>query len=134
MKNSFWQDALKQAEEYRSACIGGMEKRDIFTPRILYNILALSVEKYCMSLFHYHHHMPECHTFFDLSRSLEEVIENKLNEEFIQNIKDLDKPQMAECSLEIFKPEPLGYHDIDVYLNTLEKVRSLVRSELEQTA
>ena len=130
----YWEEALKEAEEYRSTCLGGLDRREVFTPRILYNILALSAEKYCMSLFYSRRIMPENHTFHDLSNTLQEVLGEGVKKEFLISFKELDKPQMNMCSLDIFKPEPMGFGDIKVYLIILNQLRDLIQSHLPQAA
>jgi len=130
MQIQFWEESLSEAVEYEEACRGGLNRRKVFTPRILYNILALSAEKYCMSLFYARKHMPECHSFHDMSRALSMLLGDKISSAILDKINALDIPMAAECSLEIFKPEPLDYDQVEEYLLTLDDLKALVNREL----
>ncbi len=129
-----WEEALKEAEEYRKAAVGGMDRTAVFTPRILYNILAMSAEKYCIALFTSRRYMTEGHTFHDLAAALVEVLGSDIDEGFLKEFKDLDKPQMEQCSLALYKPTPMGYEDISSYLGVLEGLRELITGHLPRTA
>lgn len=130
MNTPDWKETFKEAEDYRKTAAGGMNRKAIFTPRILYNILALAAEKYCVALFYSRHYMGEGHSFQDLANSLQDVLNDKIDQDFLKDFRELDKPMMAECSLALYKPEPLDYSDIEIYLNTLDRLRILVTAQL----
>jgi len=130
MASRHWETAYKEAEEYRKTCLGGLGRRKVFTPRILYNILALSAEKYCMALFYSQSVMPENHTFHDLANALKEVLGDRIGEEFLSSFRDLDIPQADMCSLGIFRPKPLEFTDIESYITVLEDLREMIRGYL----
>ena len=125
-----WEDVWKEAEEFRSAASGGMSRTKVFTPRILYNILAMSAEKYCIALFTSRRYMTEGHTFHDLANALTEVLGDAADEKFLKDFRGLDKAQMEQCSLAVYKPSPMGYEDIASYLEVLESLRTLVQGSL----
>jgi len=130
MESRHWEEAYKEAEEYRKTCLGGLGRRNVFTPRILYNILALSAEKYCMALFYSHRVMPENHTFHDLANALKEVLGERIGDDFLISFRELDTPQMDMCSLGIFKPQPLDYSNIESYVIILERLREMIQGYL----
>jgi len=130
----YWETAFREAEEYRKTCLGGLGRRNIFTPRILYNILALSAEKYCMALFYSRSIMPENHTFHDLANALKEVLGDNIDKDFLESFRDLDTPQADMCSLGIFKPQPLNYSQIEIYVDILDRLREMIRGYLPQAA
>ncbi len=60
--------------QYLKVGKGGLKRPEVFTTEILYNLLALSIEKYFMAAMLYHGDMADNHTFTDLINSAERIM------------------------------------------------------------
>jgi len=61
-----WQDFIAEGRQFHKAALGGLKRTEVFTPEILYNLLAMAMEKYIMGLLMYRKNLPDNHTFQDL--------------------------------------------------------------------
>lgn len=61
----FW----KEGEQYHRTAVGAQRRRKVFNAEIIYNLLAMAIEKYFMAFFEEHRVMPDNHTFTDLINS-----------------------------------------------------------------
>jgi len=84
---------LKDGAAYHRTAIGAKKRPEVFIPEIVYNLLAMAIEKYFMAFFEEHKTMPENHTFTDLINAankikpLDSELESELKAlEFIQDI------------------------------------------------
>jgi len=71
-----WREYLKDGKLYLQTALGAAERRsDVFTPEILYNIVAMSIEKLIMGFLMSRGDLAENHTMGDLLRALEKHAE-----------------------------------------------------------
>lgn len=66
---------LKDGSSYLKTARGGLNRPSVFTRDILYNILAMSIEKSIMGILIFHNTLADNHTFSDLVDSLSRVID-----------------------------------------------------------
>jgi hypothetical protein len=72
-ESNAWETFIDEGTKYLKTAVNGSAKRkDIFTPEILYNIAAMSIEKHIMGYLFYHHKLPENHTLKDLADAMAE--------------------------------------------------------------
>jgi hypothetical protein len=88
--------AIEEADQYLKTAVGGLKREAVFTPEILYNILGMAIEKYCMALLYYKESMPDNHTFLDLMAAMSKVV--FLPEDLKEELKTLQGYQEI-CSL-----------------------------------
>ena len=62
----YYEASIEEADQYLKTAVGGLKPEKVFTPEILYNILGMAIEKYCLALLYYKETMPDNHTFHDL--------------------------------------------------------------------
>ncbi len=69
-----WQDFLHEGEAYLRTAVGAWTKgKKAFTPEILYNIIAMAIEKFVMAALMRHGALPYNHTMGDLVEAMEET-------------------------------------------------------------
>ena len=68
-----YQEFWKEGVQYLKVSKGGLKRPEVFTTDILYNLLALSIEKYFMAALVCHGDLADNHTFSDLIDSAKRV-------------------------------------------------------------
>lgn len=67
-----WRNYFHDGEKFlRTATAGQAGRPEIFTPEILYNVIAMAIEKFIMGFLMYHGDLADNHTMADLVRSME---------------------------------------------------------------
>ena len=128
---SGWKEFSQDGEGYLKTAIAGHERRqDIFTSEILYNIIAMAIEKFAMAALMRHGAMPYNHTMVDLVEAMEETFPHAI-EEIRDGLIALDKYQEI-CDVDAFSIVPPNMDEIPGMLELAEKLRSLVIDELLQ--
>ncbi len=95
MENQEWKRFVDEGDKYLKAAIGGAKRRDVFTPELIYNIVAIAVEKHLMGYLLYHRRMPENHTLRDLIRAVKEIA--PITDDLEQKINCMDSFQEICC-------------------------------------
>ena len=94
-----WQDFLYDGEGYLKTAVGAHAKRrQVFTAEILYNLVAMAIEKFVMAALMRHGAMPYNHTMRDLVEAMEATFPGAINDiregllqlDAFQQICDLD--------------------------------------------
>lgn len=124
-----WQEFLEDGKGYLRTADGAyLNGNRIFTPGILYNIIAMAIEKFVMAALMWHGTMPYNHTMTDLVDSMEETFPAA-----IADIKDgllkLDTYQDI-CDPYDFKIVEPAMDDIPAMLSLAKKMQHLVSNEL----
>lgn len=84
-------DYLKDGDAFLKAAAGGRSRPAVFSPEIVYNLLAMSIEKYFMGMLAFHGDLADNHTFSDLIDSLERHM--PLAPEIVAALKELEQTQ-----------------------------------------
>jgi hypothetical protein len=67
-----WRNYYHDGEKFlRTATAGQSERPEIFTPEILYNVIAMAIEKFIMGFLMYHGDLADNHTMADMIHSME---------------------------------------------------------------
>jgi len=120
-----WQDFLADGNGYLNTAVGALaRRREVFTPQILYNLVAMAIEKLVMAALMRYGAMPYNHTMRDLVEAMEETFPGSmanLREELLA----LDSYQEI-CDLEGFSIAPPDMEKIPAMLDLAIMVKKLV--------
>lgn len=67
--SNLWQEFMQEGDAYLKTACGGQKRPGVFTPGILYNLLAMAVEKHMMAALIFNGTLADNHTFTDLINS-----------------------------------------------------------------
>ena len=124
-----WQEFFEDGNGYLKTATGALVKhREVFTPGILYNIIAIAIEKFVMAALMRHGTMPYNHTMADLVEAMEETFPGDLNS-ISSDLLQLDKYQEI-CDLEGFSIKPPGMEKIPAMIDLAGKMQSLVSKKI----
>lgn len=123
-----WLVYLEEGEKFLSTAVGGHAKRpDIFTPEIVYNIAAMSIEKLFMSLLMAHGRLPDNHTLRDLTDAVR-LLPNA-DEALLDEVASLDRFQEI-CCIDLYHRDIPASSDVGIFLSAAGKTRNYVMSRL----
>lgn len=124
-----WEEFLSDGQGYLNTATKAYEKGNpVFTPEILYNLIAMAIEKFVMAALMRHSTMPYNHTMADLAEAMEATFPGKI-EGLSQGLLDMDKYQEI-CDLDGFKITPPGMEQIPEMLELAHQLHTLVTNEL----
>lgn len=119
-----WSKYLGEGEQYLALARGAAtRRREVFTPNIIYNVIAMAIEKYLMGLLMYHGTLAENHTMGDLLSAVERVVGPL--PQFTESFRYLDSFQEI-CSLETYQCREPTWEDIPRILACGEQVSDFV--------
>ncbi len=123
-----WKTFIDEGTKYLKTAVNGAAKRkDIFTPEILYNIAAMSIEKHIMGYLFYHHKLPENHTLKDLADAMAE--NSDISASLCEKLAYMDSFQEI-CSLEMYSRRIPDETSISTILETGKEVKAFVYASL----
>jgi len=126
-----WEDYSKDGDGFLKTAVGAYEKqRKVFTPEILYNIIAMAIEKFIMSALMRHGALPYNHTMRDLVDAMDETFPSALDE-LREGLLRMDQYQDI-CDLDGFRITPPGMKEIQGMLNIAQKLQSLVTKKHDE--
>ena len=124
-----WEEFLRDGEGYlNTATAGYQRRRQVFTAEILYNLVAMAIEKFVMAALMRHGTMPYNHTMTDLVEAMETTFPGKMAG-LSQGLLEMDKYQEI-CDLDGFKITPPEMEKIPEMLGLADKLRNLVIRDL----
>jgi len=124
-----WQEFLEDGSKYLKTANGAFAKRkEIFTTEILYNIVAMSIEKFVMAALMRHGTLPYNHTMIDLVESMEETFPGAITD-IREGLLQLDSYQdiCDPYDFTIIKP---NMDEIPNMLDLAEQLQRLVKDDL----
>ena len=68
-----WQEFMQDGDAYLKTARGGQKRPGVFTPEILYNLLAMAIEKHIMAALIFKGTLADNHTFTDLIYSAKKL-------------------------------------------------------------
>ncbi|MCL7486725.1 MAG: hypothetical protein M8357_00940 [Desulfobulbaceae bacterium] len=126
-----WHEFLEAGNRYLHTAKGAYSnRRRIFTAPILYNIIAMAVEKFVMAALMRHGTMPYNHTMVDLVEAMEETFPGAIAD-IREGLLHLDTYQDICDPWEFTIIEP-AMDDIQAMLELAEKLQELVKNDLIQ--
>lgn len=115
----YWNMWLREGRQYLKA--GGGEKGK-FNNSILYNLLAMSLEKFVMAILGFNMAMPVNHTFTDLLYSLEKLY--NIDKNLKDTILKLESVQEI-CSFEDYVRNDVSNENIKIMRDSVKKIESM---------
>ncbi|MCI5129041.1 MAG: hypothetical protein D3907_11205 [Candidatus Electrothrix sp. AUS3] len=124
-----WEEFLRDGEGFlRTATAAYTKKNRIFTSEILYNLIAMAIEKFIMAALMRHGAMPYNHTMQDLVAAMEDTFPGKMTK-LGEGLLELDKYQDI-CDLDGFKIIPPESEKIPGMLALADQMHTLITEEL----
>lgn len=124
-----WQDFLADGSGYLNTAVGALaRRREVFTPQILYNLIAMAIEKFVMAALMLYGAMPYNHTMRDLVMAMEETFPGAVAD-LRDELLALDSYQEI-CDLEGFAIAPPGMKKIPAMLDLAIGVKRLVSERI----
>lgn len=126
-----WEEFLREGEAYLKTGNGAHARgRKAFTPEILYNIIAMAIEKLVMAALMQRGALPYNHTMGDLVEALELVFPAEILG-VKEKLLDLDRYQEI-CDIDAFNIRPPAMSEIPGMLQVAEELRQLVHRLIGQ--
>jgi len=124
-----WEEFLQDGDGYLKTAIAGHERRqNIFTSEILYNIIAMAIEKFVMAALMRHGALPYNHTMGDLAEAMDETFPNAMGD-IGERLIELDKYQEI-CDIDTYNISPPSMEAIPAMLQLADRLKTLVVQEL----
>ena len=124
-----WPDFFEEGKAFlKTASSAHAGKKSAFSPEILYNIIAMAIEKFVMASLMRHGAMPCNHTMTDLVEAMEETFPGDLAD-IRHGLLQLDKYQDI-CHPEGFSIRPPKMTEIPAMLVLAGKMQSLATEKI----
>ncbi len=124
-----WQEFLDDGRRYLRTARGAfLNGNKVFTPEILYNIIAMSIEKFVMAALMRHGTMPYNHTMADLVEAMDETFPHAIEDIRVGLLK-LDTYQDICDPYEFTLTEP-ALDEIPTMLGLADTLQQLVENDL----
>lgn len=124
-----WEEFLQDGQAYLRTALAAYQKRKaVFTAAILYNVIAMAIEKLVMAALMRHGGMPYNHTIADLVEAMEKQFPGRMAD-LREDLLELDKYQNI-CDLDGFTINPPEMEKIPGMLELADRLRALVVEEL----
>ena len=128
-----WEQFLQDGEAFLKTATGAFSrKKRAFTPEILYNIIAMAIEKFVMAALMRAGVMPCNHTMADLVEAMEKTFPGALTN-IRKNLLALDKYQEI-CDVDNFRMTSPGLDEIPAMLELAERLHFLVTNDLMESS
>jgi hypothetical protein len=89
--NEKWSEFVQEGDAYLKTARGGQKRPGVFTPEILYNLLAMAIEKHIMAALIFKGTLADNHTFTDMIHSAKELC--PLSDALIAKLIELESYQ-----------------------------------------
>lgn len=120
-----WQDFLEEGQGFLTTAVRAHAKRSkVFSPDILYNLVAMAIEKFAMAALMRNGVLPYNHTMADLVESLEETFPGQI-ESIKTGLLALDSHQEI-CDPDDFTISPPSMEEIPDMLKLADDFHNLV--------
>ena len=126
---SGWQEFLEEGCQFLATASKAFgSRRGVFTPEILYNLVAMAIEKLIMALLMKTGNLPYNHTMHDLVEAMEEFLPGSL-EGFGKKLVRLDGFQEI-CDMDSFKITPPNIDEVGEMLELAWQVEALIMEKI----
>lgn len=120
-----WEDFLQEGDAYLQTAKGAHSHgRKAFTPEILYNVIAMAIEKFVMAALMKHGALPYNHTMVDLVFAMDDVFPDYISD-IREGLLDLDHYQEI-CDVDSFNINPPSMAEIPGMLGLADDLQGLV--------
>ncbi len=122
-----WEEYLHDGDAFLQTGLAAHEKKKrAFTPEILYNIVAMAIEKHVMAALMHKGELPYNHTMGDLVAAMEEVFPRAIAE-IKDGLLDLDRYQEI-CDVDTFNIIPPTVDELPIMLSLAVKMQELAHT------
>ncbi len=126
-----WEEFLHDGDAYLKTGHGAHARRaDVFTPEILYNIIAMAIEKLVMAALMKHGALPYNHTMADLVAAMEETFPGVMDD-IKTDLLTLDSYQEI-CDVDSFNIRPPEPEAIPGMLALATRLQKLTHAQIEK--
>jgi hypothetical protein len=131
-----WEEFLAEGDAYLKTGMGAHAKgrtvagATVFTPEILYNIIAMSIEKLVMATLMKRGALPYNHTMYDLVEAMDDVFPDSLAG-IREGLLDLDRYQEI-CDIDHYNIVPPDSKEIPGMLNLAVQLQNVVYGQIEE--
>jgi len=122
-----WEIFLDEAKGFHRTALGGRKRPEVFTPELIENIAAMSIEKYFMAIFTRRGLLPRNHTMTDFIEEMKDL--RPLPPGLEEDLLFFDSLQSI-CSFADFMITKPKETDINRFITALEKTAALAEEEL----
>ncbi len=120
-----WDSFLSDGVAYLRTAVGAHKKgRKVFSPEILYNIVAMAIEKFVMAALMQRGELPWNHTMGDLVAAMDEVFPDEISS-IKEGLLELDRYQEI-CDVDTFNITPPDEGEIPNMLDLAVQMQALV--------
>ncbi len=124
-----WEEFLQEGDAYLKTGHGAYAKsRAAFTPEILYNIIAMAIEKLVMATLMKQGQLPYNHTMYDLVEAMDDVFPESLVD-IREDLLNLDKYQEI-CDIDHYNIIPPDSTEIPGMLNLASQLQDVVYGQI----
>jgi len=126
-----WTRFTDEGAQFLATAVNAVRKRrKVFTPDILYNLIAMSMEKYIMGYLLYRKNLPDNHTLGDLMDALKRV--DSIEDDLCDRIVRMDRFQEI-CCITTYSRDIPEEKDIQEMLTLGERIRDFVNDRMPAT-
>lgn len=119
-----WEEYLHDGDAFLRTGLAAHEKeKRAFTPEILYNIVAMAIEKHVMAALMHKGELPYNHTIGDLVAAMEEVFPQAISE-IKDGLLDLDRYQEI-CDVDTYNIIPPTVDELPTMLSLAVKMQEI---------
>ncbi len=123
-----WTRFTDEGAQFLATAVNAVRKRrKVFTPDILYNLIAMSMEKYIMGYLLYRKNLPDNHTLGDLMDALKRV--DSIEDDLCDRIIRMDRFQEI-CCINTYSRDIPEEKDIEEMLALGERIRDFVTARM----
>ena len=119
---------LNDGEAYLKAAQGGKTRPEVFNAEIVYNLLAMSIEKNFMAILIFKGDMADNHTFSDMIDSVERHM--KLEEDLVDGLKLLEETQNICPIFEGYHRHEPDASQLDLMYGITERIKLLAHNTI----
>jgi len=117
-----WEKFYQEGLGFHTTVLGSLKRPDIFSPSLVQNVAAMSIEKYFMAIFMSHGTLPKNHTMADFLEEAENLF--PIDPELQETLLYMDSLQQI-CSVEKFKITAPKAADVPRFVSAVNQVASL---------
>lgn len=128
-----WQEFIEHGEKYLKTAVNGSKfRKDVFTPDLLYNIIAMSIEKHIMGYLLYNNSMPDNHTLRDLVDAVKKLNPNPDSslDDLFEKLVNMDRFQEI-CCIEFYHRDTPEEKDIQEFISIGQGVKEFVSKQIQ---
>lgn len=112
---------MEEGDAYLKTARGGQKRPGVFTPEILYNLLAMAIEKHMMAALIFKGTLADNHTFTDMIHSAKELC--PLDDALIEKLIELESYQEICPVFDGYNRKEFPSHEVPVMVAAAEEVQ-----------